>query len=305
MPDRTLPLAGDAQGELVEQRSTAVGAPLHEERIDVSLPSHNPLAMLQQLIERGADPESLGKMMDLAERFEAREAKRKWTEAVKGFKSEIGAIAKRNPVHTKAGALMYHFASYADVKTETFELERKYGIVTSYSFAQGQGDKIIGTLKISVGSHTEETTLPLPIPQGQNTNSTQNYGMAVQYGKRYLYCAAFDIVIRDDSDGRFQTHENPEPDPAAPQTPPRGKRPERAADSASPAVSKAQLAELAAAWQEQNPDLVTGDKSLDRETYKGWLVRTVGRSFPVGDQLSWTPADVAKCRAALKLGDAS
>ncbi len=283
---RTLPLAGDSLS--VAEPRGVIDSPLNEERLDVALPSHNPLAMLQQLIERGADPESLGKMMDLAERFEAREAKRKWAEAIAGFRNELLPVEKRNAVHTKDGGLMYHFASYADVKTNTSALERKYGIVTSYSFEQGEGDKMVGTLSITVGSHTETTTLPIPITQGQKTNSAQNYGLTVTYCRRYLYCNAFDIIVRDaDSDGRI-VHDNPEQRPDAPQTGTRNQR-------GKPTVPGSVLKELAASFWEQFPDIAT------QPEYAAWVCRITGRNFDALDASQWTTADVPKCKEALRI----
>ena len=263
-------------------------------KTEVSTGAH-PLAMLNRLIEQGADPESLGKMMDLAERWEAREAKRRWTEAVAEFRSELLPVVKRNAVHraeAKGGGLLYHFASYADVKTATSEMERKYGLVTSYSFVQ-EGERIVGTLKVTVGSHTESATLPIPISAGQNTNAAQNYGLTVTYLKRYLYCAFFDIIVRDaDTDGNPPLHDNPEPDPQAPRTPPRGQRQQPPAQSV---VAIDELAAIAAEWKEQNPD------QDNKPAYLGWLRRICDRDFNPGVITNWTLADVAKCRAALKM----
>lgn len=172
-----------------------------------------PLAMLQQLIDRGTDPEALGKMMDLAERWQAIEAKKAYTAAVEGFKRDCPPIIKRNQVHGTAkdergvkipgvkGPHMYNFASYDDIKAVTVPFERKHGIVTGFSFDVSPGGNLLGKLRVTVGSHTEEFSFGVPIPKGMNTNATQDFGAAVTYLKRYLYLAAFDLVVTgEDSD---------------------------------------------------------------------------------------------------------
>lgn len=165
-----------------------------------------PLAMLQQLIDRGTDPEALGKMMDLSERWQAIEAKKAYVEAVEGFKRDCPPILKKNTVRKrgeagKPGDPMYQFASYDDVKAVTVPFERKHGIVTGFSFDVSPGGNLLGKLRVTVGSHTEEFSFGVPIPKGLNTNATQDFGAAVTYLKRYLYLAAFDLVVTgEDSD---------------------------------------------------------------------------------------------------------
>lgn len=171
----------------------------------------DPITMLSRMVEQGTNPEALSKMMDLADRWQAAEAKKKYTAAIVAFKDECPAIVKRNSVRkkgttengvTKPGDVMYKFASYEDIKEITAPLEKKNQITTSFDFEVSAAGNLKGELSITVGSHTEKRGFGIPIPKGMNTNNAQDFGAAMTYLRRYLYCAAFDLVIAgEDKDG--------------------------------------------------------------------------------------------------------
>lgn len=178
------------------------------------MPTPDPLTLLSRMVEQGTNPEALSKMMDLADRWQAAEAKKLYTAAIVAFKAECPAIVKRNAVRTKdklddkgqkvpkSGDVMYRFASYEDIKEITAPLEKKNQITTSYDFTVTAAGNLTGELSITVGSHTEKRGFGIPIPKGMNTNNAQDFGAAMTYLRRYLYCAAFDLVISgEDKDG--------------------------------------------------------------------------------------------------------
>lgn len=158
-------------------------------------------------LQQGAGIDVLERLAALMERQDAIQAKKEWTAAVTAFKGECPPILKKNPVRGKKltdgspGPIHYHFAGYDDIKAVTIPLERKHGIVTGFSFTVTSANNLSGVLKITVGSHTEEFAFGVPIPKGINTNGTQDFGAAQTYLKRYLYLAAFDLVVAgEDSD---------------------------------------------------------------------------------------------------------
>lgn len=171
----------------------------------------SPMEMLNRMIDHGVNPDALSKMMDLAARWQADEAKKLYTAAIVAFKDECPSIVKRNAVRKKGkevngeivpGDVMYRFASYEDIKEITVPLEKKNRITTSFDFEVTPAGNLTGTLLITVGSHTETRRFGIPIPAGMNTNKAQDFGAAMTYLRRYLYCAAFDIVISgEDKDG--------------------------------------------------------------------------------------------------------
>lgn len=160
----------------------------------------NPMAMLAKMVNDGVDPDKLGRMMDLAERWQAGEAAKAYALAVSGFQAKCPMVFKGREVLKNDGKKLYNFANYEDIRKATRDLAREFGITTSYTIEQTDNGLMKGTIRVRVGNHFEDKTLTVPVPKGINTNATQDYGMAVSYLKRYLYCAALDIVVSGEDD---------------------------------------------------------------------------------------------------------
>src|SRR5262249_24986001 len=81
------------QGELIPLGAATNGNGTH------------PLALLERALEKNLSPESLKQFMDLAERWEAIEAKKEYSQAINLFKRNPPAIEKNRHVHytTKTG----------------------------------------------------------------------------------------------------------------------------------------------------------------------------------------------------------
>ena len=98
---------------------------------------------------------------------------------------------------------------------------------------------------------------------------------------------------------RPTAHDNPDRDETAPTAQTRNQRRQQPAE---PVVSVDELAEIAAAWKKLNEMIIeTGELADPRAAYLSWILKTAGRQFNPGQRAEWTPADVARCRAALKL----
>ncbi len=174
------------------------------EVVDLAVPADpTPRQLCALALKAGAGIDVIERFSALAERWEATEAKKRWAEAVAAFKAECPPIIKRNVVADKAGKQLYKFAGYDDIKAVTIPLERKFGIVTGFTFDTTTPTSIKAILRVTVGSHTEEFVGAVPVPQSGagGVNATQLMGQAQSYVKRYLYLAAFDIIVAgEDSD---------------------------------------------------------------------------------------------------------
>lgn len=160
----------------------------------------HPLAIYQQAVANGATAETLREIFELTKDYEKHEAAKKYAEAIAAFQLECPMVFKGREVHGSKG-LMYSFASYEDIRRVTRPLERKYGITTGFDIKE-EGGKLIGTIRIRVGNYFEDKSFVVPVPKGTITNAAQDYGQGLSYLKRYLYCAALDIVITgEDNDG--------------------------------------------------------------------------------------------------------
>ncbi len=158
----------------------------------------NPLVLIQSAIERGVDPDRLGKLMDLAERWEANRAATAFAAAVARFQSLCPVVFKGRKAGKEGDGLKYSFASYDDVMAEAGPVLAQCGLAVSYTTQPAAAGLEI-TCRVSLGIHTQETRLTIPIPQ-MKVNDTQKFGAAMSYAKRFAICAALNIVVTDEDD---------------------------------------------------------------------------------------------------------
>lgn len=158
----------------------------------------NPLVLLKSAIDKGIEPQKLGELMSLAERWEKNRAADKFAQSLTNFQAECPTVFKRRETGGDA-KFKYAFASYDDIMAEAKPLLSLHGIVVTFSTdpAGEKGIKI--TCHIRVGTHVEDTTLTVPIP-AMSVNDTQRFGAALSYAKRYAFCAALNIVVTDEDD---------------------------------------------------------------------------------------------------------
>jgi hypothetical protein len=186
-----------AQGAAGNQVSANTGEP--------AAPTFNPPSyqeLLARAIDRG-QVELADKLMDLAERAEARVARREYDQAFASAKSEVGIVLKTAKGNFGA------YASLADIARALDTVLGKYGL--SYRFRSATTDRqLILTCIISHrAGHSEENSLPGPLEvSGSRINAYQQVGSASTYLMRYCLIQAWGLAseaapseIHDD-DGR-------------------------------------------------------------------------------------------------------
>ena len=156
--------------------------------------SANPMAIIEAAINRGIDPDQLGKLLDLQERYERNRAAEAFGAAIARFQRDCPPITKSRKVD--AGPMRYRFASYDDVMKHAGPLLAECGIAVSFS-TETTDRGLRATCRVRVGIHAEDYTLEVPIPD-MRVNDTQKYGAALSYVKRYALCAALNIVVTDE-----------------------------------------------------------------------------------------------------------
>jgi hypothetical protein len=162
----------------------------------------NPMQMIQYALRHGVEPATLKEMMDLASGWQDREAARVFGERFAEFQAALPQIEKKRTVNTKQGDRMYNFAAMEDVDREVQPIKARFGLSTSGTIkAEPAGIHVEWTLQI--GSHRErkEYVLPAIAPGGLlqgGANATQNLGAWMSYIRRYTYCLALGVVVRDE-----------------------------------------------------------------------------------------------------------
>ena len=156
----------------------------------------NPLAMIDKAIASGMDPDRLGKLFDLAERWVKKQAAERYAHSIAAFQAECPAI------HKGRQADRYAFANFDDIMRAAGPIMAKHGIAVQFTVSQLEAVLTI-TVRVRVGSHFEDYTFPSPVAQGVKLTAPQEYGMTLKYLQRYALCAALNIRTTDivDNDG--------------------------------------------------------------------------------------------------------
>lgn len=165
------------------------------------VPASPYLALIDKAIEKGVNPEHLAKFLDLQERWDQAEAKKAYAEAVMRFQAECPPIYKRRTADT--GKYKYQYAGYEDVWEVAGPVMERCRLAVAFSTEMIPPGAIKITCNVRHGTHVEPHTLTVPVPSQMVVNDTQKFGAALSYAKRYVFCAAMNVVVTgEDSDAK-------------------------------------------------------------------------------------------------------
>ncbi len=139
-------------------------------------------------------------MLDLHERWMQARAAEKFGAALAAFQAECPQIHKSRT--TKGGKWNFTYASLDDVMRVATPIMARHGISTAFDsehVAQDKGPAVINvTVRVRVGSYSEDRKFGCPVPTDLNASQPQQWGAALSYAKRYALCAAMNIVVTDE-----------------------------------------------------------------------------------------------------------
>lgn len=172
----------------------------------VAQPSDTPLKLIAAAIEKGLDPDKLGKLMDLQERYEKSRAIEAYNQAMANCQRKMPAVVKdADNKHTRS--------RYARLETVIHAIRPIY-TENGFSITFDEADcpkpdhvRIVANL-MHVGGHTHpihgDFALDGKGAQGNATamNQVQAKGSTIAYARRYLTLMAFNVAVADeDMDG--------------------------------------------------------------------------------------------------------
>lgn len=159
-------------------------------------------ATILQVIQRAAadpacDIEKMERLMQMHERFEARNAQTEFNAAMAAMQCDIPSIAERGEGHNRKT-----YATLEDINDVIKPIMQRYGFAISFRVEhKAEGVSVTGVLMHRAG-HREETTMLLPTDTSGGKNAVQAVASSVSYGKRYVMCAMLNISTRgEDDDG--------------------------------------------------------------------------------------------------------
>lgn len=164
--------------------------------------------MLQTAIAQGVtsdNADALGKMLDVYERMEARNAEKEFAKSFVAMQSEMPAVQAVAMVPNRDGTLRYKFAPYEEIMATVRPLLQKHGFSVTFDvrFAEGRMNSICTLMHI--GGHSRKNEFGVRIGSGPpGSNEMQADGAAKTYAKRGALCDALNIVVTADTDGDDQ-----------------------------------------------------------------------------------------------------
>jgi hypothetical protein len=176
-----------AKGELVEIESAAA-------------PAVTPMQMLQIAVEKGTDIEQLDKLMNLHERWEAREARKAFVQALAAFKADPPRIVKNR--HVKFGNTEYDHATLDQVCEVIGQALAAHGLSHTWEINQLENAAVAVTCVLThTLGHAERVTMRGMPDDSGSKNLIQQIGSTTTYLQRYTLLAATGLAAGEDNDG--------------------------------------------------------------------------------------------------------
>jgi hypothetical protein len=154
-----------------------------------------PASMLQTAIEKGVDMSQIEKLMELYERWEANQARKKYYEALTTFQGLVPTIAKKRTAKTPNYS--YKFADLGTI-TETIKKPLKAtGLAFRWEIKEDAQIEVTCIISHKDG-HTERTTMKGPKDNSGGKNLIQQSGSTLTYLQRYSLIGALGLATADD-----------------------------------------------------------------------------------------------------------
>lgn len=164
---------------------------------------------LMAMIERAAmspefDVAKLQQLLDVRDRWEAKEARKAFDAALSAAKAEIKPIIKNREVDftSQKGRTRYDYEDLAQIAEHVDPILSKHGLSYRHRPKQ-EGKKLFITCILShQAGHSEETTLSADNDDTGNKNGIQGIGSTATFLQRYTLKLALGLSASKDDDGR-------------------------------------------------------------------------------------------------------
>lgn len=163
-----------------------------------------PLTILNQAVERGAQAETLEKLIGLHERWEANQARKAFENALAAAKAKIPVIFKNKEalLSSQLGRLGYRHEDLAEIARTITPILARQGL--SYRFRSMVSGELVTVVCIIShrDGYSEENALSVGRDETGDKNSIQAVGSALTYLQRMTLKASLGLAASSDDDGK-------------------------------------------------------------------------------------------------------
>lgn len=174
---------------------------------EAALSAQNPIGRLIESVissqeSASAKVETLGKLTELYERMEAKNAEKEFAAGFVRLQSELAPVKAMKAVPNNDGTTRYFYAPFEQIMAQVQPLLLKHGFAVSFS-SQTDEKRVTQTCTLMhVGGHSRTNSFSARIGSGPPKSSeAQGDGAASTYAKRFALCNALNIVTEVDTDG--------------------------------------------------------------------------------------------------------
>lgn len=165
-----------------------------------------PATLLQMAITKGVDIAQLEKLMDLQERWEKGEARKKFFAALAEFQSRVPIITKNKEAGFEGrtgGSVKYSYATLGQIISQIQEPLRDCGLSYRWEIVETESHIIVKCLVTHKDGHTEATQMGGKADTTGAKNEIQSRGSTITYLRRYTLTGVLGIgTAEEDNDGK-------------------------------------------------------------------------------------------------------
>ncbi len=161
-----------------------------------------PADLIGQAIAKGANLETLERLLTLKERFEANEAKKAYYKAMSLFKANIPQINKNKKVNYPAGggSVKYSYATLFNAIDKVTPKLSEFGLSVAWFHKQTKEELTVTCRITHELGYSEETSLTGPHDNTGSKNAIQALGSTNSYLERYTFFALIGTAAKDQDD---------------------------------------------------------------------------------------------------------
>ena len=169
-----------------------------EKELEIKKQEMTPLQVISQAVLAGNVPvETMEKLMNLQERWEANKAKKEFDKSLAEFQSELPTIKKTKTVKNKDGTARYSYAPLESI------IEQTKGLLAKHGFSYRFDTKINGMVEVTCrltheSGHSETSFFAVPIDKDAYMTAPQQFASALTFAKRYTFNDIVGIMTADE-----------------------------------------------------------------------------------------------------------
>ena len=159
-----------------------------------SIVPSTPMEMLGRAVQMGANPDTLEKLLALQERWEAKESRKAFDEAMIQATAEFEPVVKKHRANYGTGKTNYEYEDLANIEDAVKPSLNKYGIFYRWRPKVEANLIIVTCILYGHGHRDEECSLPAAADKSGSKNEIQALGSTVTYLERYTLRAALGLA---------------------------------------------------------------------------------------------------------------